>query len=127
MSGLKDRATAADNGLMQITVPCHACAGEKRPLIPCPWCSSEPALDAEVAAWRLALHAESLARITAEPRRAPAPVVTLPTPIKVLVTMDGYETRQPDPIFSETVVPVADPLSFNWNDDRGLRRLRKTA
>jgi hypothetical protein len=112
---------------MQITVSCHACAGDKRPLSPCPWCSSEPAVDAEVTAWRTALHAESLARITAEPRRAPAPVVTLPTPIKVLVTMDGYQTRQADPIFSESVVPAADPLSFDWNEDGGLRRLRKTA
>ncbi len=112
---------------MQITVSCHACAGEKRPLGPCPWCSSEPAAEAEVTAWRTALHAESLARITAEPRRAPAPVVTLPTPIQVVVAVEGFLVRQPDPIFSEAVVPAADPLSFDWNEDRGLRRLRKTA
>jgi hypothetical protein len=112
---------------MQITVSCHACAGEKRPLSPCPWCSSEPAAEPEVTAWRRALHAASLARITAEPRRSPAPVVTLPTPITVVVTMDGYVSRPADPIFSEPVDQAADPLSFDWNEDRGLRRLRKTA
>ena len=112
---------------MQITVSCHACAGEKRPLSPCPWCSSDPADAAEVAAWRSALHAESLARITAEPRRAPAPVVALPTPIQVVVSVDGLAVRQADPMFSDSVVPAADPLSFDWNEDRGLRRLRKTA
>jgi hypothetical protein len=127
LSGLKDPAAAADNACMQITVTCHACAGEKRPLTPCPWCSSDPSADAEVTAWRSALHAESLARITAEPRRSPAPVVTLPRPIQVVVNVDGLSTRQPDPMFSDAVVPAADPLSFNWNEDRGLRRLRKTA
>jgi len=35
--------------------------------------------------------------------------------------------RQPDPMFSDAVVPAADPLSFDWNEDSGLRRLRKTA
>ena len=45
----------------------------------------------------------------------------------VVVTVDGAAMRQPDPIFSDSVVPAADPLSFNWNEDRGLRRLRKTA
>jgi hypothetical protein len=127
LSGLKDPALPADNGCMQITVSCHACAGEKRPLSPCPWCSSEPAAEPEVTAWRTALHAASLARITAEPRRSPAPVVTLPTPITVVVTMDGYVSRPADPIFSEPVDQAADPLSFDWNEDRGLRRLRKTA
>ena len=111
---------------MQITVSCHACAGDKRPLSQCPWCSSEPA-DAEMTAWRTALHAESLARITAEPRRSPAPVVTLPKPIQVVVAVDGFAVRQPDPMFSDAVVPAADPLSFDWNEDGGLRRLRKTA
>ena len=113
---------------MQITVSCHACAGEKRPLSPCPWCSSQhPEADLEVAAWRSALHAESLARITAEPRRGPAPVVSLPTPIQVVVTVDGVAMRQADPIFSDAVVPASDPLSFDWNEDAGLRRLRRTA
>ena len=112
---------------MQITVPCHACAGEKRPLSPCPWCSSPPEADVEVAAWRSTLHAESLARITAEPRRAPAPVVSLATPIRVVVTVDGVSMRQADPIFSDPVDPASDPLSFDWNEDRGLRRLRRTA
>ena len=112
---------------MQFTVSCHTCAGEKRPLTPCPWCSSEPSEAAEVAAWRSALHSGSLARITAEPRRPPAPVVTLPTPIQVVFSIDGLSVRQPDPIFSDSVVPASDPLSFDWNEDRGLRRLRKTA
>jgi hypothetical protein len=112
---------------MQITVSCHTCAGDKRPLTPCPWCSSEPTAEVEVAEWRSALHAESLARITAEPRRAPAPVVTLPTPIQVVVSVDGFAVREPDPIFTETVVPAADPLSFDWDEARGLRRLRRTA
>jgi hypothetical protein len=112
---------------MQITVTCHACAADKRPLSPCPWCSSQPDADLEVSTWRSALHAESLARITAEPRRSPAPVVTLPTPIQVVVTVDGIAARRADPIFSDSVVPAADPLSFDWNEDRGLRRLRRTA
>ena len=60
-------------------------------------------------------------------RSSPAPVVTLPKPIQVVVTVDGFAVRQPDPMFSDAVVPAADPLSFNWNEDRGLRRLRKTA
>jgi hypothetical protein len=36
-------------------------------------------------------------------------------------------SRPADPIFSEPVDQAADPLSFDWNEDRGLRRLRKTA
>ena len=127
MRGLKGSGHPADNGFMQITVFCHTCAGEKRPLSPCPWCSSQPVADVEVAEWRSALHAESLARITAEPRRAPAPVVSLPTPIQVVVTVDGVAMRQADPAFSDAVVPAADPLSFDWNEDTGLRRLRRTA
>jgi hypothetical protein len=121
-------ARGADKVCMQITVSCHTCAGEKRPLSPCPWCSSQSEAEVEVAAWRSALHAESLARITAEPRRAPAPVVSLPTPIQVVVTVDGIAMRQAaDPIFSDAVVPAADPLSFDWNEEGGLRRLRRTA
>jgi hypothetical protein len=127
LRGLKGTGHPADKVFMQITVSCHTCSGEKRPLSPCPWCSSQPAAEIEVAAWRSALHAESLARITAEPRRAPAPVVSLPTPIQVVVTVNGVPMRQADPIFSDAVVPASDPLSFDWNEDRGLRRLRRTA
>ena len=30
-------------------------------------------------------------------------------------------------IVPDTVVPPSDPLSFDWNERRGLRRLRRTA
>ena len=43
------------------------------------------------------------------------------------MTVDGVSMRQADPIFSDAVVPASDPLSFDWNEDRGLRRLRRTA
>jgi hypothetical protein len=111
---------------MQITVSCHACAGEAT-VEPVPVVLVQSEAELEVAAWRSALHAESLARITAEPRRGPAPVVSLPTPIQVVVTVDGVSMRQADPIFSDAVVPASDPLSFDWDEDRGLRRLRRTA
>ena len=113
---------------MQITVPCHACTEAKRPLSPCPWCSSDAAPQSETAAWRSALHAFHLARITAEPRLTPAPPAKLARPIQVVVTMGGAVVTSTDPILiPDSVVPAADPLSFDWDESRGLRRLRRSA
>jgi hypothetical protein len=113
---------------MMITIPCAGCTREKRPLTACPWCEAEGAADQEMTTWRGLLHAFHVTRITAEPRRAPAPERGRARPIRVSVVMaeDGDEAAVEAIVVPESVLPARDPLSFDWDESRGFR-LRKSA
>ena len=84
-----------------------------------------------MSAWRLALHAHHLARITAQPEVQPAVVVTADaTPVRLTVDLDH---RDPFELLSEgstltlePLFPEAGPRSFDW-EDGDHRRLRRSA
>ena len=111
---------------MQILVPCHACGRRKRPLMSCPSCTAEPHIDADLTAWRLALHANHLARITAPPEPQPvAEEPRAPMPVRLVMAIEESDLP-PDPQIA-SVEPLYDadgPRSFDWGDRRGFRRRR---
>ena len=113
---------------MQILVPCHECSEPKRPLSMCPGCDAPASIDADVAAWRLALHAHHLARVTAAPavpvaEYAPADL----TPLKLVLKMaDPMPPADPRIAAVEPLFESDQPRSFDWDDDR-RGRLRRTA
>lgn len=113
---------------MMITIPCAGCTREKRPLMACPWCEAQGAADQEMTTWRGLLHAFHVTRITAEPRRAPAPERARTRPIRVAVVIDGdeHDTVTEPIVVPESALPAHDPLSFDWDEPRGFR-LRKSA
>jgi len=111
---------------MEITIDCPTCDAAKRPLQACAACGA-PGGIAEIAAWRRQLHSHHLGVIMAEPRRAPAPPVSLPRPLRVVVAMSDMVEATDTLIVPDTVGPAPDPLSFDWHERRGLRRLRRTA
>jgi hypothetical protein len=53
--------------------------------------------------------------------------VTLPRPLRVVVAMDELVEATETLIVPDTVGPASDPLSFDWHERRGLRRLRRSA
>jgi hypothetical protein len=125
---LKVGARAAEEGCMMITIPCAACTRDKRPLASCPSCAGRGPAEQEMATWRGLLHAVHATRITAEPRRAPAPAGARIRPIRVSVVVTGDEdgaTVEPIAV-PESGLPAHDPLSFDWDEPRGFR-LRKSA
>jgi hypothetical protein len=63
----------------------------------------------------------------AKPRRAPAPPIPLPRPLRVVVAVDELVDATATLIVPDTVAPPSDPLSFDWDERRGLRRLRRSA
>jgi hypothetical protein len=69
-----------------------------------------------------------MAVILAEPRRG---VVAQPpriaSPLHAIVLLDDMITATATMIVPDTVAPPANPLSFDWDERRGLRRLRKSA
>ena len=112
---------------MRITIDCPECGAAKRPLVACTACGSDRGLE-ELPAWREGLRARSTAILLAEPHRdtiaAPVP---LPRPLRVVVDLDELASAGETLIVPDTVAPPANPLSFDWNERRGLRRLRKSA
>jgi hypothetical protein len=112
---------------MRITIDCPECGAAKRPLVACAACGAEGGL-AELPAWREGLHARSTAIMLAEPHRdtfaAPVP---LPRPLRVVLDMDDLDSATETLIVPDTVALPANPLSFDWDERRGLRRLRKSA
>jgi hypothetical protein len=113
---------------MNITIDCPSCASAKRPLQPCAACGTEGPID-ELTVWRKRLHAHALSVILAEPRRdtlaAPA---QLPRPLEIRLRLEElFETSADDMIVPESVVLPNNPLSFDWDERRSLRRLRKSA
>lgn len=111
---------------MQIMVPCHACSALKRPLSHCTSCDTAASIDADVSAWRLALHAHHIARVTAVPAAVETRQPVAPTPLKlVLAVPDPAPPTDPRIASVEPLFESDQPLSFDW--DEGRSRLRRTA
>lgn len=116
-----------------MTVACLHCTHRKLPLRPCPECRCQAPAEYELTAWRAALHAHHLARITAPPF---SPGVRLerppPHPLRLVVTLAGAgEPAAPTAdIDLGSTLPAAAPLSFDWSEpepvERGLLWLRRT-
>jgi hypothetical protein len=107
-------------------VPCHACDSRKRPLATCPSCHAPADVEADLSAWRLALHASHLSRITADPD---APVVDeRPSLAPLRVVMVETDEGPLDPVIAaaEPLFEQDGPRSFDWDEPRGLR-LRRSA
>jgi hypothetical protein len=113
---------------MNITIDCPSCESAKRPLQPCAACGTEGQIE-ELSAWRKRLHAHSLSVIMAEPRRDTlAAPVHLPRPLEIRLRLEElFETSSEALIVPESVVLPNNPLSFDWDERRSLRRLRKSA
>jgi|tagenome__1003787_1003787.scaffolds.fasta_scaffold20935454_2 hypothetical protein len=114
---------------MQITVSCHRCHEDKRPLAPCPSCDAPALVEPELHAWRLSLHAEGLARITAIPEAAalPAERVRNSDPLRAVFLMDIEPREAPATIIPlEAPLAAEETLSFDWQEKR-RRGLRRTA
>ena len=111
---LKSAARTAEVGSVQILVPCHACEHRKRPLSTCPACHAAPDSDLDLSAWRLALHANHLARITAEPFVEPAVEWPQTAPLRLVVTMDDADgPLDPQIAAVEPLFETAGPRSFS--------------
>jgi hypothetical protein len=112
---------------MRITIDCPECEAAKRPLQACAACGAEGRAD-DVAAWRRRLHAHHMGVILAEPRRT---AIELPPriarPLHAIVRLDDLIEASETLIVPDTVAPPTNPLSFDWNERRGIRRLRKSA
>jgi hypothetical protein len=125
---LKFQVVLAEVSKMQIMVPCHACSELKRPLSHCTSCDTSASIDADVSAWRLALHAHHIARVTslpALPQAEELPAVA-PRPLKLVLTVpDPAPPMDPRIASAEPLFESDQPLSFNW--DEGRSRLRRTA
>ena len=112
---------------MQILVPCHACEHRKRPLTTCPACHAAPVAELDLSAWRLALHANHLARITAPPFAEPAVERPRTAPLRLVLAVDDADAPLDPQIASvEPLFETAGPRSFDWNE-RNDRRLRRSA
>jgi hypothetical protein len=119
---------------MQITIACHQCDEQKRPLTPCAACDAPPLAEPELQAWRLTLHALHMARIEHTPAPAPVPVSRRVSaePLQAVITLDfelpAAESTSVDttPIIPlEPAMPADQALSFDWEDEP--RRLRRSA
>jgi hypothetical protein len=112
---------------MHITIDCPTCESAKRPLQPCAACGAVGHID-ELSAWRKRLHAHSMSVILAEPHRDTiAAPVQLPRPLQVVLRLEELFEASEDLIVPESVMLPNNPLSFDWDDRRSLRRLRKSA
>jgi hypothetical protein len=124
---LKFQVVLAEVSKMQIMVPCHTCSELKRPLSHCTSCDTAASIDADVSAWRLALHAHHIARVTSvpSPREAALPTAA-PTPLTLVLTVpDPAPPIDPRIASAEPLFESDQPLSFDW--DEGRSRLRRTA
>jgi hypothetical protein len=112
---------------MRITIDCPQCDAAKRPLQACASCGAAGRPE-DVAAWRQRLHAHHMSVILAEPRTdIPQAPVRLPRPLRIVLRLDQLIDATETMIVPDTVAPPLHPLSFDWNDRRRLRRLRKSA
>lgn len=119
---------------MSITVSCPECTRRKRPLETCPECHAPARPAYDMTAWRLALHAHHLARITAEPSSPPVRLERpARRPLRFVVRLDDVAPGSAsEPVIElDTTVPAGPPLSFDWSEDPavtgGLLRLRRSA
>ena len=112
---------------MRINIDCPQCDAAKRPLQACASCGAAGRPE-DVAAWRQRLHAHHMSVILAEPRAdIPQAPGRLPRPLRIVLRLDQLIDATETMIVPDTVAPPLHPLSFDWNDRRGLRRLRKSA
>jgi hypothetical protein len=112
---------------MRITIDCTRCDAAKRPLQRCAACGAAGTL-ADLAAWRERLHAHHMSVILAEPRRgAVDQPPRIPSPLHAVVRLEDLIEATETLIVPDTVAPPSNPLSFDWDERRGLRRLRKSA
>jgi hypothetical protein len=112
---------------MRIMIDCPECDAAKRPLQQCAACGAAGRAE-DVADWRRRLYAHHMAVITAEPRRG---IVEQPpriaSPLHAIVRVDDLLSATETLIVPDTVAPPSNPLSFDWDERRGIRRLRKSA
>jgi hypothetical protein len=112
---------------MRIMIDCHECDAAKRPLQDCAACGAAGRAD-DVDAWRRRLHAHHMSVILAEPHRGVVDQPPrIPSPLHAVVQLDDLISATETLIVPDTVAPPAHPLSFDWNERRGIRRLRKSA
>jgi hypothetical protein len=112
---------------MQITIDCPVCESAKRPLQPCAACGADAQIE-ELTAWRERLHAHFMSVILAEPRRETyTEPVQLPRPLQIVLRLDELFETSEAMIVPESVVLPNNPLSFDWEERRSRRRLRKSA
>ncbi len=86
---------------------------------------------ADVSAWRLALHAQYMARITARPEmREPEVMRTSGSPVRLHIDVDPgdpFEVLADGATLTlEPLFPHAGPRSFDW-EDSDHRRLRRAS
>jgi hypothetical protein len=117
---------------MQITIACHQCDQNKRPLTPCPACQAPPLAELELQAWRFSLHTLHMARIERRPQAAEVVPSRRPrmTPLRAVITVDlEQEPAGPAEVAPivpmEPAIPADEALSFDWGDEP--RKLRRTA
>lgn len=112
---------------MRITIDCPECDAAKRPLQACSSCGAAGRPE-DIAAWRQRLYAHHMGVILAEPRRdlSQSPV-RLPRPLRIVLQLEELIEATETMIVPDTVALPTNPLSFDWHDRRGLRRLRKSA
>jgi hypothetical protein len=112
---------------MQITIDCPACESAKRPLQPCAACGTEGQIE-ELTAWRKRLHAHAMSVILTEPRRDTFAAPTqLPRPLQIVLRLEELFETSENLIVPDSVMLPNNPLSFDWDEHRSLRRLRKSA
>jgi hypothetical protein len=86
-----------------------------------------PDADLDLSAWRLALHANHLARITAFPVSEPAVERPQSAPLRLVVAVDDTDVPlDPEIAAVEPLFETAGPRSFDWNE-RHDRRVRRSA
>ena len=115
---------------MQITIACHHCNKDKRPLTPCPACQAPPLAELELQAWRFSLHTLHMARIEQTPRAGEVVPSRRPrlAPLRAVVTVDLDEEPAPAAesiVPMEPAIPADEALSFDWGDEP--RKLRRSA
>jgi hypothetical protein len=116
---------------VRIIIPCHSCSEPKRPLSLCDACGVPADTVADVSAWRLALHAHHMARITSQPQIHPPVMTTASTsPVQISIDADRSDPfellAEGSTLTLEPLFPEAGPRSFDW-EDGDHRRLRRSA
>jgi hypothetical protein len=116
---------------VRIIIPCHRCSEPKRPLSLCDACGWPPDAEADVSAWRLALHAHHMARITSQPEVAPqAGAAATASPVQFVIDADHSDPfellAEGSTLTLEPLFPESGPRSFDW-EDGDHRRLRRSA
>jgi hypothetical protein len=117
---------------VRIIIPCHSCSEPKRPLSLCDACGVPADTVADVSAWRLALHAHHMARITSQREVRPPVMAARATASPVQLSIDADHSdpfellAEGSTLTLEPLFPESGPRSFDW-EDGDHRRLRRSA